>query len=451
MDNPLYEEFKDIPLQSISPVEMTEPNMPIQIYSGGFTIKNDTKEFELKGEIAFKWFPYMEVKIKGFFAKNVKINLDYLEDFDIMVKGQISGRIKITGINIEDNPSCEGEWQKFIWGESNIPVNEVSFSIPNMREFLGDSIKEETVTGIRLSKARLILDDNPYKIVIDKLPDYQDRMSRLKNNGGYFILYAGRITKQKGSFSLLELHTWHDRFHHFLYFLNGRRVAPMFYTGVHEGLNIWTDYSSYTVDMHKSVPCWSDIIYLNDLPHLWRSYNNLWKTDLDKDFLKTAIHWYIEANSNAGMIEGSIILIQTALELVYNWLIVENQRLIVGNDADSMSAANKIRLLIFQFKISSAIPTAFKELAKIDNVEDGPEVFVKIRNALVHGQQTKRAELMKINLLAKYQALQLGIWYVELALLYILKYNGKYKNRTDGNSWRDTGESVPWVANEDNL
>jgi len=445
MSKQLRDQFQDTPLGNISPVLMDDPNELIKIYSGDFTIKAQEKNYNLKGEILFKWFPYMSVKFKGSFTEDLNPRLILLDEYEIEIEKKVIGKITITSIHLNDKPTCAGEGKRFVWGENTISVTEVIFSIPNMREFLGDPVKEVTTTGLKMQKSRLILDDKPYRITLDKLPDYKERKSKLEENGGYLINYAGKITKKKDAIRLSELQNWHDRFHHFLYFLNGRRVAPMFYTGIFEDQYVWTDYSSYTVDTYKFVNCWSDILFVNDLPQLWKSYNKLWKDDLDKDFLITAIHWYVEANSDAGMVEGSIILIQTALELIYNWLIVENQKIIIGSDADGMSAANKIRLLIFQFKISSAIPPAFKELAKIQNVQDGPEVFVKIRNALVHGQETKRAELKKITSKAQYQALQLGIWYVELGLLYILGYKGKYNNRASGKQWRDTGELVPWV------
>ncbi|WP_316776580.1 hypothetical protein [Pedobacter antarcticus] len=448
MSKQLLEQLKDIPLRSLSPVSMEDPNETIKIYTGDFALRNQGETYNINGEIHFKWFPDMGVKFKGSFVDNANPGLKWLEQYEILIDNRVTGKIYVTGIDLTGKPTCSGEGNVFIWGESTIPVTEVSFSIPNMREFLGGSVKDIMPTGVKMQKSRLVLDDKPYNIVIDKLVNYKERKEKLSDSGGYLITYAGKITKKKGSINLAELHKWHDRFHHFLYFLNGRRVAPMFYTGAYEGQNIWTDYSNYTIDIHKYVNCWSDIMFLNDLPQLWKSYNKLWKEELDQDFLITAIHWYVEANSNAGMVDGSIILIQTALELIYNWLIVEHQKVIIGGDAEGMSAANKIRLLIYQFRISTAVPPAFKELAAIPNVQDGPEVFVKIRNALVHGQESKRAELKKITPKAKYQALQLGIWYVELALLYILGYKGKYNNRTDGNAWRNTGVLVPWVNDQ---
>lgn len=437
--------FKDIPNRVVSPVTMHEANESILIYNGEFKIKNELKEYKLSGKILFKWFPDMSVKFKGEFLNAEHIDMSMMETYDVVIDDKITGKVKIMDIDFTGAPICGGDGVRFIWGDSTVPVNEVAFAIPNLRDYLGGSVKDETESGLHFQKTRLTLDDKPYKIIIDKLIDYKEQRQKLENDGGYILLYAGKVTKNKGSISLADLHKWHDRFHHFLYFLNGRRTAPMFYTGLHEGKPIWTDYSDYTVDLYKETISWSDIMFLNDLPQLWKKYNELWKKELDKDFLISAIHWYVEANSNAGMIEGSIILIQTALELLYNWLIIENQKIIIGSDADSLSAANKIRLLIFQFKISPSIPPAFTELAKVPDMQDGPEAFVSIRNALVHGQAGKREKLMKINLKAKYQALQLGIWYVELALLFILDYRGNYRNRTNGQLWRNTGEKVPWA------
>jgi hypothetical protein len=73
---------------------------------------------------------------------------------------------------------------------------------------------------------------------------------------------------------------------------------------------------------------------------------------------------------------------------------------------------------------------------------------VTIRNALVHGQEKKRAELMRISLKAKYEALQLALWYIELSLLYILEYTGNYHNRTLKNKWKDTGQLLPWMPSK---
>ena len=70
-----------------------------------------------------------------------------------------------------------------------------------------------------------------------------------------------------------------------------------------------------------------------------------------------------------------------------------------------------------------------KEDFKSEKLIDAPEAVVQIRNAIVHSQEEKRAKLNKIENMAKYEALQVCIWYIEVALLKILDYKGDYTNR----------------------
>ena len=123
--------------------------------------------------------------------------------------------------------------------------------------------------------------------------------------------------------------------------------------------------------------------------------------------------------------------------------------MILGKDSDNISASNKIRLLISQLNISSSIPIAFIELEKFkdttDNVADAPDSIVYIRNAIVHSQEEKRKKLSAIHYKAKYEALQVYIWYIELTLLCILDFNGDYYNRCSKEIYAIKAEQqVPW-------
>ena len=123
---------------------------------------------------------------------------------------------------------------------------------------------------------------------------------------------------------------------------------------------------------------------------------------------------------------------QTALELLYNWYIIENKKLLIGKDSENINAANKIRLLLSQLNLNYTIPKKFSYLDKFlksEKLIDAPEAVVQIRNAIVHSQEEKRAKLNKIENMAKYEALQVCIWYIEVALLKILDYKGDYTNR----------------------
>ena len=143
----------------------------------------------------------------------------------------------------------------------------------------------------------------------------------------------------------------------------------------------------------------------------------------------SAVYWYVEANGHAGLVDGSIIMIQTGLELIYNWLLIEQKKLIIGDDAANITSANKIRILLSEIAVSPGFfPDQYIDLKNADTI-DAPDALVKIRNALAHGQEKKRMALLKIPSLTKVHALHLGIWYVELSLLKILGFNGLYKRR----------------------
>lgn len=145
---------------------------------------------------------------------------------------------------------------------------------------------------------------------------------------------------------------------------------------------------------------------------------------------------------------------QVALELIYNVLIIEQKKLLLGKDADSISASNKIRLLLSYLKVGHEVPAQLTNLETTINKEicDGPDAFVQIRNAIVHSQEDKRRKVKNMDLMIKYEALQLGIWYLELSLLYILKFEDKYFNRCSGAVFAGQGEQyVPWSKKHESI
>ncbi|WNH10160.1 HEPN domain-containing protein [Thalassobellus suaedae] len=128
---------------------------------------------------------------------------------------------------------------------------------------------------------------------------------------------------------------------------------------------------------------------------------------------------------------------------MYNWWVIENKKIILGKDSENINASNKIRLLLSQLNLDYSVPKEFKNLQEFvdsDNqILDACDAVVQIRNAIVHSQEEKRKKLRSISLIAKYEALQLCTWYIEIALLGILGYSDKYYNRIS-----KLEEFVPW-------
>jgi len=439
--------FDGVP-ESIKPTIILEnANQSIEIYKGDFIIKQVNNILNVKGEIRFSWFPYSCVVFTGSVTNQEFLNIDQLKEVTIIINGLTFG-IGYVNKRVVNNSekiyNLRGRCQSATFGDKSLQVNEINFSIPNLRELFGSLIKTHLENGTQGTNGRIYFEDDKFIIAIDKINDFKKYEDELKSNGGFIVLYGGKISKKKGAISFEEFKQIHFGLSNFLFFINGRRTAPIFSKGIHDGETLWTDYSAFNVDQYKNVSSWTEFQWFDDISYIWQNYLTLWKNQNDKDFLNTVIHWYVEANSNAAYVEGSIILAQTALELIYNWLIIERKKLIIGNDAENISASNKIRLILSELRIDSTIPSQYIELTNFSqqaNAEyiDAPEVLTKVRNALIHGQEKKRRDLMNMDTQAKYQALQVALWYIELAILKILKYEGRYWNRA-----MQQNDIVPW-------
>lgn len=273
----------------------------------------------------------------------------------------------------------------------------------------------------------------------------------MEEKGGYVILLNGEISSKKGAMFYKDLSDVFHCLNSFLTFLNGRRTSSIFKHGIFEDNVIWSDYNDYHIDIHKFSPNWPQKHSIEGISELWRNFSNLWNNDNDKGFLITVIHWYIESNKGSGFTEGAIIMAQTALELIYNYYIVERKKIILGKDSENINASNKIRLLLSQLNIDySKAPAKFTELNEFINnpklnILDAPDAVVQIRNAIVHSQEEKRKRLDEISTSAKHQSLQLCIWYIEMSLLKILDFEGHYLNRCSEQLYTSARkELVPW-------
>jgi hypothetical protein len=114
----------------------------------------------------------------------------------------------------------------------------------------------------------------------------------------------------------------------YLSFLNGRRCSPLFRQGVHDNTVLWTDFNGgYQNSQYKYVQTWPLENSVDGLSEAWANFLKIWNAKKgDKDFLISAVHWYVEANGHAGLVDGSNIMIQTAIELIYNWHLIERKR-----------------------------------------------------------------------------------------------------------------------------
>lgn len=438
------EVFAGTPERIVPSIAMQEPNEVLDIYQGEFELVDDVRRATFTGTIRYHWFPSNAVRFTGELlsdpGKVMKGNI--MQSLQLYQQGLLLGEALVNRRTLGDKQEISGICPKVFLGDRSIAASEILFSLPNFPDFLGTSL--QIPEQGRSYLGRLHFEDDKYVILLDKTEDYSDRKRKLEESGGYLIQYGGKITSKKGAIRAEDLEELLYRFHIFLCFVGGKKSSLCFLKGIHEGESLWTDYTGYKNDLYGYVESWSNALSAFNLNPLWQRFTELWKVPENKHFLELAITWYIESNARGALVEGSLIKTQAALELLYNWLVVEQRQLIMGNDASGIAASNKIRLLLAQFNVSTAVPASLTSLHQFAEKGDGAEIIVWIRNCLVHGNKPKREDLMEVDLKVRNEALQLGLWWVELALLYILGHNEKYASRTRENKWKREGDYVPW-------
>ncbi|KOP38059.1 hypothetical protein DBB36_20050 [Flavobacterium sp. WLB] len=433
-----------------SPLNMLEANSFIKIYEGEFTISSDEIKIVVVGTIQYDWFPNSGANFRAKIVDKIDILKLYNNSLHIFIDGLEFGEGLITNVTLNNSIFIKGTLsQRAILGDQSIAVEKIVFSIPNMREFSGINIKKATRDKTWTGANRLKFENDKYLILIDKKLNYDNLKKELNEKGGYLILYDGELTCKKGSISYEDTKDILYCLDTFMTFINGRRTSAIFIHGIHDGAVIWQDFTNYDIDIYEFAQSWPEVHSIEGLNELFQKFSQIWKDKSDQDFLVSAIHWYIESNNNRGYSDGAIIMAQTALELLYNWFIVENKKLIIGKDSENINASNKIRLLLSQLNINYLVPQKFSFLQQFidENTQmvDAPDAVVQIRNAIVHSQEEKRRKLSEIHFKVKYEALQLCIWYIEMSLLAILDYSGKYSNRCSNEMHiSERVEYVPW-------
>ncbi len=417
-------------------ISMNRANEDILIHEGMFFLFRKSLRIELKGRVYFSWLPELQVRFQGI-AEN------YLDDTLKLFDGNKTVQIEIRELNFINDTQFSSLYfsgneltvrgfinPPIIFGNKNIDIDYVRFEIANMQDILGLPVR--TKAG-KISMSRLDFSLPEFILIIDCVTDKNIASIDRNEKGGYFLTYTGSLKPNTNKYWNFETinNTLHC-FTSFLYFLNGRRYPVILQTGFKEEGIIWRNFTPYITDNFKSVFSWVSTQDLTSLVELWKNYYKLWEDTSDRQCIKTVLHWYVEANSTTAFVDGSIVLIQNALELLFHWIIAENYKYVNDQDAKNISAEAKISFLLSLINVIPDIPVELVNMtkfAKANNFINGPSVFINIRNAIVHPRKQNRDKLSIINSETRSEALNLGLYYVEIILLKHLGYKGFYYNR----------------------
>jgi len=156
--------------------------------------------------------------------------------------------------------------------------------------------------------------------------------------------------------------------------------------------------------------------------------------------------WYLALGDSSAT--NALIFAAAGLELMTYQHLVIHQGLSAGG-FDKLTAADRLRLLLADLGASKAVPetlaglsTLVAQQAKTGGEADGPWAVVDFRNGIAHPPvRKKRTHVEDAELV--FEAALLGNWYLDLAVLHYLGYEGPYINRVSSSR---LPEHPPWVS-----
>lgn len=225
---------------------------------------------------------------------------------------------------------------------------------------------------------------------------------------------------------------------YFLSFAAGAWVTPIRARGYSSrGSITWREISLPRVSRHKFESTWFDKADASVLADAFPGFYGLWQNKIWRENLKCCIDWYVTGQSDH--VDSDLIISQSALELLVWTYIVLYKRLESADAFNAMRAANRFRLMLCFAKIPKDIPATLPILSS-EGWDDGPHAITGLRNAITHPTTKPDQNIVYRRL----EAVRLCQTYLELILLWLCDYKGKFKDKRSkiGN---EPCSIVPWV------
>ncbi len=437
---------------------------PILIFSGEETktllcegtaeLKIDETSFEGSGQVWFELLPRPHIYHLGIFKDeshsvaaplifNPQAILKYLFNKCEVEGFQISGRCELGSEKtiVKWQPSKE----TFLGlGGDATQLSEVVFHLFNFAKIIGPRRHREQRGNLTKAIECVSLQSDFWKVDIESLFETDDRLKKLKEEGGHRLTHTGSIKRSDGTtFSGKEVNDVITMLKFFLSFAKGGWSEPICAVGYDANSNrAWESYNS----PHESwinPYSWFDPHNSQQLTDLWKGFTARWANEDWREALVEVIYWYLNSNNTSRGIDAGIILTQTAIERLSYEFAVKEKRLVEIQGFQDLRASDKFRLLFSSLGISLDIPGEAPELqkhAKKFNWVDAPHALTEVRNSLVHPENKRRGHLDKVF----YEAWNLGLWYLEMGILAICNYSGTYGNRLKTTRSLGTVEKVPY-------
>jgi hypothetical protein len=434
-------------------IKLLENTSSTLIHQNTANVRIDDTNYNGVAEVFLELLPRPNIFIIGCFDNvteehilNASMNFNSATDFSI-------NGVKIEGFRAESGGDltlhkCNIKWcpklEPIIGiGDESTSIKYSLFHLFNFKNFHGAKISRTRKGQSSRHINFVTLKTEDLTINIKSLFETEDNIKTIKEKGLCCLTHIGSIEKTSGEYltgkNSIEIL---NELASFFSFTRGGRCNPICTIGFDESNNhVWESWSS-PVQVEAIPLSWFDAHHSSQLVTFFQGFHDKWKNKNWRSALREVIYWHLSANIASRGIDIGIIITQAALERLSYEFSVTDKSLISDKGFKDLWASDKLRLLFSSLRLPLGIPDTTPNLKKLTNTikwVDAPQALTEIRNSLVHPEHKYRGRVDS----ALYETWNLGLWYLEMAILAICGYSGTYANRL---AQRFTGdvEPVPW-------
>lgn len=428
----------------------TDLDEPIVLLKGPFKLVGSISG-TLASDLSFRWSPSIAVEFDGLFSEPHPV----LDDARWYLEG-ISGdefRVEVltTGVSIGVD-GCR------VRGVLNKPLSLgterfecLQFTLANFPDYAGDPVRYSSNGSLGFSRARLRLACDAAECLVDSIAEVRKLRETASRDAGFFISHVGEWRPKSGSMTAADASDVLRMLHFWFGFLRGAWTGPLLPRGVVGGVPKWRQFAPSKLRESREVRSWLPTSSPLNLDELFVGFCARWADNAWRSALITSIAWLVEANAPSAALESRIVLGQVAIDLLAWVHLVETRRMHSRSDFRRLSAAGRIRALFHDIGVPTNVPEYLEHLPELCRGDsyDGPGVITRIRNALVHATEDNRLAVESLKRPQLLECSQLVLHYLELCLLAVCGYHGRYARRGWRRGWEGDAETeVPWMKSQ---
>ena len=434
----------------VSPLKMNFVNQAVHLYSGEFTLEDGVEIFRLNGQVTLKWYPELKIEWVGTItglgipaekAENL-LQESVFRTYNMMTPAGFRGEAFINRFNMERAELAGSVRGAF--SQPLRPADRVHFSVVNFYGTAGEPIRHLNL----IYRGRMRVRHGAYRLTFDQVHNYDETYRSLDELGGYGVTHAGLIERtDRQPADPQTINELIDALNWVLSFNAGRSVGICSIQGSDSKGGVFKQYRVPAIDSWRNQANWCPGVENDPEDKLGRLVESVMEKFTIPHWQQTLprlLHWYLSSKSS-GFTENRLVSVHAALVKLAWKVLVEEEKVLSAQEFERFPVDMQIRRLLQFCAIPVSIP---RHTIRTCGYADGPQLIAAYYKETIHAN---RRNLQSLGDRDKEAILQLGIQYLELALLHLLGYTGQYNNLLAGGERPGRLEQVPWMKRPERL